>query len=95
MTQKVVINACFLFSAPQGSLDPTQSIEDDPLLDTQPHPHYLLHAHFRPRFHPLPTVVIANLLLLVHVSWLGESDPSRGDVLKKYISCPGWCGSVD
>ncbi|XP_024424910.1 transmembrane protein 192 isoform X2 [Desmodus rotundus] len=50
-----------------GSLDPTQSIEDDPLLDTQPHPHYLLHAHFRPRFHPLPTVVIANLLLLVHV----------------------------
>ncbi|XP_036914224.1 transmembrane protein 192 isoform X1 [Sturnira hondurensis] len=50
-----------------GSLDPTQSIEEDPLLDTQLHPHYSLHAQFRPRFHPLPTVIIANLLSLVHV----------------------------
>ncbi|XP_077608874.1 transmembrane protein 192 isoform X2 [Crocuta crocuta] len=50
-----------------GSLDLTQSIEDDPLLDNQHLPHHSLHAHFRPRFHPLPTVIIANLLLLIHV----------------------------
>ncbi|XP_055260993.1 transmembrane protein 192 isoform X3 [Moschus berezovskii] len=51
----------------QGSLDLIQSIEDDPLLDTQHLPHHSLHAHFRPRFHPLPTVIIANLLLLIHL----------------------------
>ncbi|XP_070271463.1 transmembrane protein 192 isoform X1 [Myotis yumanensis] len=50
-----------------GSLDPSQSVEDDPLLDTQHLSHYSLHAHFRPRFHPLPTVIITNLLLLIHV----------------------------
>ncbi|XP_028007937.2 transmembrane protein 192 isoform X2 [Eptesicus fuscus] len=50
-----------------GSLDPSQSVEDDPLLDTQHLSHYPLHAHFRPRFHPLPTVIIAHLLLLIHV----------------------------
>uniref|UniRef100_A0A8C7BV19 Uncharacterized protein n=1 Tax=Neovison vison TaxID=452646 RepID=A0A8C7BV19_NEOVI len=55
-----------------GSLDLTQSIEDDPLLDTQHLLHHSLHAQFRPRFHPLPTVIIANLLLLIHVSWLGQ-----------------------
>ncbi|XP_043339738.1 transmembrane protein 192 isoform X2 [Cervus elaphus] len=49
-----------------GSLDLIQSIEDDPLLDTQHLPHHSLHAHFWPRFHPLPTVIIANLLLLIH-----------------------------
>uniref|UniRef100_A0A7N5JAM2 Transmembrane protein 192 n=2 Tax=Ailuropoda melanoleuca TaxID=9646 RepID=A0A7N5JAM2_AILME len=51
----------------RGSLDLTQSIEDDPLLDTQHLPHHSLYAHFRPRFHPLPTVIIANFLLLIHV----------------------------
>ncbi|EDL75979.1 similar to hypothetical protein FLJ38482, isoform CRA_b [Rattus norvegicus] len=51
-----------------GSLDILQSTDDDPLLDTQPLPHHSLHAHFRPRFHPLPTVIIANLLLLIHTS---------------------------
>ncbi|XP_077000444.1 transmembrane protein 192 isoform X2 [Tamandua tetradactyla] len=50
-----------------GSLDLTQSIEDDPLLDAQLLPHHTLHAHFRPRFQPLPTVIIANLLLFIHV----------------------------
>lgn len=50
-----------------GSLDLTQSIEDDPLLDPQHLPHHSLHAQFRPRFHPLPTVIIANLLLFIHV----------------------------
>ncbi|XP_051025462.1 transmembrane protein 192 isoform X1 [Acomys russatus] len=50
-----------------GSLDVLQSMDDDPLLDSQPLPHHSLHAHFRPRFHPLPTVIVANLLLLIHV----------------------------
>lgn len=50
-----------------SSLDILQSTDDDPLLDTQLLPHHSLHAHFRPRFHPLPTVIIANLLLLIHV----------------------------
>ncbi|KAG8520790.1 Transmembrane protein 192 [Galemys pyrenaicus] len=53
-------------SPPQGSLDFTQSVDDDPLLDIQHLPH-VLHAHFRPRFQPLPTVIIANLLLFIHV----------------------------
>ncbi|XP_067592664.1 transmembrane protein 192 isoform X2 [Pseudorca crassidens] len=53
--------------SPQGSLDLIQSIEDDPLLDTQHLPHHSLHAHFRPRFQALPTVIIANLLLLIHI----------------------------
>ncbi|CAO2612266.1 Transmembrane protein 192 [Lemmus lemmus] len=42
-------------------------MDDDPLLDTQPLAHHSLRAHFRPRFHPLPTVIIANLLLFIHV----------------------------
>uniref|UniRef100_A0A8C8UK92 Transmembrane protein 192 n=1 Tax=Peromyscus maniculatus bairdii TaxID=230844 RepID=A0A8C8UK92_PERMB len=50
-----------------GSLEILQSMDDDPLLDTQPLPHHSLQAHFRPRFHPLPTVIIANLLLFIHV----------------------------
>ncbi|XP_016010072.1 transmembrane protein 192 isoform X2 [Rousettus aegyptiacus] len=50
-----------------GSLDLTQSIEDDPLLDPQPLPHHSLHAQFTPRFQPLPTVILADLLLLIHV----------------------------
>ncbi|XP_036022523.1 transmembrane protein 192 isoform X1 [Onychomys torridus] len=50
-----------------GSLEILQSMDDDPLLDTQPLPYHSLHAHFRPRFHPLPTVIIANLLLFIHV----------------------------
>ncbi|XP_030773962.1 transmembrane protein 192 isoform X6 [Rhinopithecus roxellana] len=50
-----------------GSLDITQSIEDDPLLDAQLLPHHSLQAHFRPRFHPLPTVIIVNLLWFIHL----------------------------
>ncbi|XP_053441157.1 transmembrane protein 192-like [Nycticebus coucang] len=50
-----------------GSLEVTQSVEDDPLLDAQLLPHYSLHAHFRPRFRPLPIVLIVNLLLFIHV----------------------------
>ncbi|XP_054341619.1 transmembrane protein 192 isoform X3 [Pongo pygmaeus] len=51
----------------EGSLDITQSIEDDPLLDAQLLPHHSLQAHFRPRFHPLPTVIIVNLLWFIHL----------------------------
>uniref|UniRef100_A0A8C9PSR5 Transmembrane protein 192 n=1 Tax=Spermophilus dauricus TaxID=99837 RepID=A0A8C9PSR5_SPEDA len=54
-------------SGKAGSLDIIQSIEEDPLLDAQLLPHHSLQAHFRPRFHPLPTVIIANLLLFIHV----------------------------
>uniref|UniRef100_A0A8C9PUD1 Uncharacterized protein n=1 Tax=Spermophilus dauricus TaxID=99837 RepID=A0A8C9PUD1_SPEDA len=53
-------------SGKAGSLDIIQSIEEDPLLDAQLLPHHSLQAHFRPRFHPLPTVIIANLLLFIH-----------------------------
>lgn len=47
-------------------MDLTQSIDDDPLLDIQHFPHPL-HAQFRPRFQPVPTVIIASLLLFLHV----------------------------
>ncbi|XP_062055348.1 transmembrane protein 192 isoform X2 [Lepus europaeus] len=50
-----------------GSLEVMQSVDDDPLLDAQLLPHHSLQAHFRPRFHPLPTVIIAHLLLFIHV----------------------------
>ncbi|XP_002720601.1 transmembrane protein 192 isoform X1 [Oryctolagus cuniculus] len=50
-----------------GSLEIMQSVDDDPLLDAQLLPHHSLQAHFRPRFHPLPTVIIAHLLLFIHV----------------------------
>uniref|UniRef100_A0A8C3W5P1 Uncharacterized protein n=1 Tax=Catagonus wagneri TaxID=51154 RepID=A0A8C3W5P1_9CETA len=80
-----------------SSLDLIQSVEDDPLLDPQPLPRHSLQAHFRPRFHPLPTVIIASLLLLIHVSCLGEGDPSRGDVFKRCISSSegSWALSVN
>ncbi|GAB1293193.1 Transmembrane protein 192 [Apodemus speciosus] len=52
-----------------SSLDILQSMDDDPLLDTQPPAPHSLHAHFRPRFHPLPTVIVANLMLLIHFLW--------------------------
>ncbi|XP_030773939.1 transmembrane protein 192 isoform X3 [Rhinopithecus roxellana] len=55
------------FASSMGSLDITQSIEDDPLLDAQLLPHHSLQAHFRPRFHPLPTVIIVNLLWFIHL----------------------------
>lgn len=48
-------------------MDILQSMDDDPLLDSQPPAPHSLHAYFRPRFHPLPTVIVANLMLLIHV----------------------------
>ncbi|KFO30873.1 Transmembrane protein 192 [Fukomys damarensis] len=50
-----------------GSLDLVQSVEDDPLLEAPLLPQYSLQARFTPRFQPLPTLVTASLLLLVHV----------------------------
>ncbi|XP_004848284.1 transmembrane protein 192 isoform X2 [Heterocephalus glaber] len=50
-----------------GSLDLVQSIEDDPLLETPLLPQHSLQVHFSPRFQPLPTLLIASLLLLIHV----------------------------
>nr|XP_023417239.1 transmembrane protein 192 isoform X2 [Cavia porcellus] len=51
----------------KGSLDLVQSIEEDPLLDTRLPPHHSLQAHFSPSFQPLPTALMAVLLLLIHV----------------------------
>ncbi|XP_012784203.2 transmembrane protein 192 [Ochotona princeps] len=53
-----------------GSLEIIQSVDDDPLLDAQLLPHHSLQAHFRPRFQPLPTVVLAHLLLFIHVAFV-------------------------
>ncbi|XP_042556881.1 transmembrane protein 192 isoform X2 [Dipodomys spectabilis] len=50
-----------------GSVDIIQSVEDEPLLGAQLPPQHSLQAHFRPRFHPVPTVLIASLLLVLHV----------------------------
>ncbi|XP_019390123.1 PREDICTED: transmembrane protein 192 isoform X2 [Crocodylus porosus] len=49
-----------------GSLEITQSTEDDHLLDTPLLPSHALHSRLRPRFYAIPTVFIANFLLLVH-----------------------------
>jgi hypothetical protein len=53
-----------------GSLDIIQSIEDDPLLSAQLLSQSSLQAHFRTRLHPLPTVIIAILLLFIQIVWL-------------------------
>ncbi|XP_012882204.1 PREDICTED: transmembrane protein 192 isoform X1 [Dipodomys ordii] len=50
-----------------GSVDIIQSAEDEPLLGAQLPPQHSLQAHFRPRFHPVPTVLITSLLLVLHV----------------------------
>ncbi|XP_067407894.1 transmembrane protein 192 [Emydura macquarii macquarii] len=53
-----------------GSLEITQSTEDDPLLDAPLLPPHALHSQLRPRFHAIPTVLIANFLLLIHVAFV-------------------------
>ncbi|XP_020038540.2 transmembrane protein 192 [Castor canadensis] len=50
-----------------SSLDIIQSIEDDALLDARLLPQPSLQTHFRPRFHPLPTVIMANILFFIQV----------------------------
>lgn len=53
----------------QGSVSEiTQSMDDDPLLDAPLLPPHALHSRMCPRFHAIPTVGIANILLLMHVS---------------------------
>uniref|UniRef100_A0A8B9MLT7 Uncharacterized protein n=1 Tax=Accipiter nisus TaxID=211598 RepID=A0A8B9MLT7_9AVES len=51
-----------------GSLEITQSLEDDPLLDAPLISSHTLHSQLRPRFHAIPAVLLANFLLLIHVS---------------------------
>uniref|UniRef100_A0A8D0GCF5 Transmembrane protein 192 n=1 Tax=Sphenodon punctatus TaxID=8508 RepID=A0A8D0GCF5_SPHPU len=53
-----------------GSLEITQSMEDDPLLDAPLLPPHALRSRLHPRFHAIPTVCIANLLLLIHVAFV-------------------------
>nr|XP_056711932.1 transmembrane protein 192 [Euleptes europaea] len=52
-----------------GSLEITQSMEDDPLLETLLPPH-ALHSCLRPKFYTIPTVCFANILLLLHVAFV-------------------------
>ncbi|XP_075786271.1 transmembrane protein 192 isoform X1 [Pelodiscus sinensis] len=53
-----------------GSLEVTQSTEDDPLLDAPLLPPHELHSQLSPRFHAIPTVLVANFLLLLHVAFV-------------------------
>ncbi|XP_074847975.1 transmembrane protein 192 [Carettochelys insculpta] len=53
-----------------GSLEITQSTEDDPLLDAPLLSPHALHSHLRPKFHAIPTVLIANFLLLIQVAFV-------------------------
>ncbi|XP_053258899.1 transmembrane protein 192 [Podarcis raffonei] len=48
----------------------TQSMDDDPLLDAPLLPPHALHSRMWPRFHAIPTVGIANILLLMHVAFV-------------------------
>ncbi|XP_060102547.1 transmembrane protein 192 isoform X1 [Heteronotia binoei] len=52
-----------------GSLEITQSMEDDPLLEA-PLPPHSLHSWLRPKFYTIPTVCFANILLLIHVTFV-------------------------
>uniref|UniRef100_A0A8D0FCD8 Transmembrane protein 192 n=1 Tax=Strix occidentalis caurina TaxID=311401 RepID=A0A8D0FCD8_STROC len=54
-------------TAAGGSLEITQSLEDDPLLDAPLISSHTLHSQLRPRFHAIPAVLFANFLLLIHV----------------------------
>ncbi|NXN08209.1 TM192 protein, partial [Indicator maculatus] len=54
----------------QGSLEITQSLEDDPLLDAPLSTSHTLHSQLRPRFHAIPAVLLANFLLLIHVTFV-------------------------
>ncbi|KAJ6668660.1 hypothetical protein lerEdw1_012142 [Lerista edwardsae] len=54
----------------KGSLEITQSMEDDPLLDTQLLPPHTLHSSLDPKSHTIPTVCTATLFLLIHVAFV-------------------------
>ncbi|KAM3671906.1 transmembrane protein 192 isoform X2 [Ammospiza caudacuta] len=53
-----------------GSLEITQSLEDDPLLDAPLISSHTLHSQLRPRFHAIPAVLLGNFLLLIHVAFV-------------------------
>ncbi|XP_051645545.1 transmembrane protein 192 isoform X1 [Manacus candei] len=53
-----------------GSLEITQSLEDDPLLDAPLISSHTLHSQLRPRFHAIPAVLLANFLMLIHVAFV-------------------------
>ncbi|XP_062991764.1 transmembrane protein 192 [Elgaria multicarinata webbii] len=53
-----------------GSLEITQSMDDDPLLDAPLLPPQALHSRLHPSFHTIPTVCFANVLLLLHVTFV-------------------------
>ncbi|XP_070613363.1 transmembrane protein 192 isoform X1 [Erythrolamprus reginae] len=59
-----------LFSLDNGSLEVTQSMDDDPLLDAPLLPRQMLHSRLHPEFHVIPTVFVANVLLLLHVTFV-------------------------
>ncbi|KAM8808495.1 transmembrane protein 192 [Eudromia elegans] len=53
-----------------GSLEITQSLEDDPLLDAPLISSHALHSQLRPRFRAIPAVLLANFLLFIHVAFV-------------------------
>uniref|UniRef100_A0A8C6VPK3 Transmembrane protein 192 n=1 Tax=Naja naja TaxID=35670 RepID=A0A8C6VPK3_NAJNA len=59
-----------LRSLDNGSLEVTQSMDDDPLLDAPLLPRHTLHSRLHPEFHAIPTVFVANVLLLLHVTFV-------------------------
>uniref|UniRef100_A0A8C8SRT5 Transmembrane protein 192 n=1 Tax=Pelusios castaneus TaxID=367368 RepID=A0A8C8SRT5_9SAUR len=63
-------NLKFMMLTFQGSLEITQSTEDDPLLNAPTFPHHASRSQLKPRFHAIPTVLVANFLLLKHVAFV-------------------------
>ncbi|XP_078533146.1 transmembrane protein 192 isoform X2 [Lissotriton helveticus] len=57
-------------AAQHSSFEITQSVDEDPLLDAPLLPSQSLHSDIRPSFHPVPTVCLALLLLLVNVAFV-------------------------
>ncbi|XP_054845859.1 transmembrane protein 192 isoform X2 [Eublepharis macularius] len=53
-----------------GSLEVTQSVDEDSLLDAPLLPPHALHAWLRPKFYAIPTVCLVNILLLIHVAFV-------------------------
>ncbi|XP_053108462.1 transmembrane protein 192 isoform X2 [Hemicordylus capensis] len=45
-------------------------MDDDPLLDAPLLPPHSLHSRLHPRFYSIPTVCMANILLLIHVTFV-------------------------
>ncbi|XP_075468200.1 transmembrane protein 192 isoform X1 [Ascaphus truei] len=54
----------------ESSVEITQSAEDDCFLDAPLLPSHPLESDIRPRFHPVPTVCVTVLLILLHVAYV-------------------------